>query len=227
MMPVIVIRPEPGCSATLAAARELGLETRGFPLFRIVAQNWQAPPAQAIDAVLLGSANTLRCAGENLALYAGKPAYVVGEATASAAAAAGFTIAASGSGGLQDVVGAITHARLLRLTGEEFVTLELPPGIELTERIVYASQAQPMPAALAEMLAVPAVVMLHSAAAARHFAAECERLGLDRGRLMLAVIGPRVAEAAGPGWRRIGAAPEPSDHALLALATRLCQTAAS
>ena len=227
MMPVIVIRPEPGCSATLAAACELGLETRGFPLFRIVAQNWQAPPAQAIDAVLLGSANTLRCAGENLALYAGKPAYVVGEATASAAAAAGFTIAASGSGGLQDVVGAITHARLLRLTGEEFVTLELPPGIELTERIVYASQAQPMPAALAEMLAVPAVVMLHSGAAARHFGAECARLGLDRGRLTLAVIGPRVAEAAGPGWCRIGAAPEPSDHALLALATRLCQTAAS
>ena len=227
MMPVIVIRPEPGCSATLAAARELGLETRGFPLFRIVARDWEAPPAHKIDAVLLGSANAVRSAGESLAQYAGKPTYVVGQATASAAAAAGFTIAASGSGGLQDVVGAITHARLLRLTGEEFVTLELPPGIELTERIVYASQAQPMPAALAEMLAVPAVVMLHSAAAARHFAAECGRLGLDRGRLTLAVIGPRVAEAAGPGWRRIGAAPEPSDHALLALAMRLCQTAGS
>lgn len=227
MMPVIVIRPEPGCSATLAAARELGLAAHGFALFTIIARNWQAPTAQAIDALLLGSANTLRCAGENLALYAGKPAYVVGGATASAAAAAGFTIAASGSGGLQDVVGAITHKRLLRLTGEEFVKLELPPGTTLTERIVYASQAQPMPAALAEMLAAPAVVMLHSAAAARHFAAECERLGLDRGRLTLAVIGPRVAEAAGPGWRRIGAAPEPSDHALLALAMRLCQTAGS
>ena len=226
-MPVIVIRPEPGCSATLAAARELGLETRGFPLFRIVARDWEAPPAHKIDAVLLGSANAVRCAGESLAQYAGKPTYVVGQATASAAAAAGFTIAASGSGGLQDVVGAITHKRLLRLTGEEFVKLELPPGTTLIERIVYASQARPLPAALAEMLTVPAVVMLHSAAAARHFAAECGRLGLDRGRLTLAVIGPRVAEAAGPGWRRIGTAPEPSDHALLALATRLCQTAAS
>ena len=226
-MPVIVIRPEPGCSATLAAARELGLAAHGFALFTIIARNWQAPTAQAIDALLLGSANAVRSAGESLAQYAGKPTYVVGQATASAAAAAGFTIAASGSGGLQDVVGAITHKRLLRLTGEEFVKLELPPGTTLIERIVYASQARPLPAALAEMLTVPAVVMLHSAAAARHFAAECDRLGLDRGRLTLAVIGPRVAEAAGPGWRRIGTAPEPSDHALLALATRLCQTAAS
>lgn len=227
MMPVIVIRPEPGCSATLAAARELGLEARGFPLFTIDARSWEAPPAPEIDALLLGSANALRWAGQSLAQYAGKPAYVVGEATASAAEAAGFKIAASGMGGLQDVVGAITHERMLRLTGEEFVKLEIPPGITLIERIVYTSKARQMPAELAELLASPAVVMLHSAAAARHFSAECERLGLDRSQLTLAVIGPRVAEAAGPGWRLIGAAPKPSDHALLALATRLCQTAAS
>ena len=227
MMPVIVIRPEPGCSATLVAARELGLEAHGFPLFRIISRSWEAPPASKIDALLLGSANALRCAGDDLARYAGRPAYVVGEATASAAEAAGFTIAASGKGGLQDVIGAITHKRLLRLTGEEFMRLEIPPGITLIERIVYTSKARPMPAELAEMLASPAVVMLHSAAAARHFDAECKRLNLDRSQLTLAVIGPRVAEAAGPGWRMIGAAPEPSDHALLALAERLCQTAAS
>ena len=226
-MQLVVIRPEPGCSATLAASRELGLEAHGFPLFRIISKSWEAPPASKIDALLLGSANALRCAGDDLARYAGRPVYVVGEATASAAKAAGFTIAASGKGGLQDVIGAITHKRLLRLTGEEFMRLEIPPGITLIERIVYASRAEPMLAALAEMLASPAVVMLHSAAAARHFDAECERLNLDRSQLTLAVIGPRVAEAAGPGWRMIGAAPEPSDHALLALATRLCQTAAS
>ena len=227
MMPVIVIRPEPGCNASLAAARELGLEAHGFPLFQIVARSWEAPPAPEIDALLLGSANALRCAGDGLARYAGRPAYVVGEATASAAEAAGFTIAASGKGGLQDVVGAITHKRLLRLSGEEFVKLEIPPGITLIERIVYTNKARQIPTVLAEMLASPAVVMLHSAAAARHFYAECERLGLDRSQLTLAVIGPRVAEAAGPGWRMIGAAPEPSDHALLAMAERLCQTAAS
>ncbi len=227
MIPVIVIRPEPGCSATLAAARELGLEAHGFPLFRIISRSWEAPPASKIDALLLGSANALRCAGDDLARYAGSPVYVVGEATASAAEAAGFTIAAIGKGGLQDVVGAITHKRLLRLTGEEFVTLEIPPGITLIERIVYASQARPVPAELAEMLAFPAVVMLHSAAAARHFSAECRRLGLDRSQITLGLIGPRVAEATGPGWLRIGIAAEPSDHALLALAKRLCQTAAS
>lgn len=227
MMQLVVIRPEPGCSATLAAAREVGLEAHGFPLFRIISRSWEAPPASKIDALLIGSANALRCAGDDLARYAGRPVYVVGEATASAAEAAGFTVAASGKGGLQDVVGAITHKRLLRLTGEEFVRLEIPLGITLIERIVYTSKARPMPAALAEMLVSPAVVMLHSAAAARHFDAECKRLNLDRSQLTLAVIGPRVAEAAAPGWRMIGAAPEPSDHALLALAERLCQTSAS
>ena len=227
MMQLVVIRPEPGCSATLAAAREVGLEAHGFPLFRIISRSWEAPPASKIDALLIGSANALRCAGDDLARYAGRPVYVVGEATASAAEAAGFTVAASGKGGLQDVVGAITHKRLLRLTGEEFVKLEIPLGITLIERIVYTSKARPMPAALAEMLVSPAVVMLHSAAAARHFDAECKRLNLDRSQLTLAVIGPRVAEAAAPGWRMIGAAPEPSDHALLALAERLCQTSAS
>jgi uroporphyrinogen-III synthase len=227
MMPLIVIRPEPGCSATLAAAQKMGLATQGFPLFRIAAKDWQAPAAKAFDALLLGSANALRHGGAGLKLYAGKPAYVVGEATALAAREAGLVVVSSGSGGLQEVLDKAAHPRLLRLAGDEHVALEPPPGITLAERITYVSLPQPMPAALAEMLVRPAVVMLHSAAAARHFAGECGRLGIERNNLILAVISPRTAEAAGPGWGRIATAAQPSDHALLALAGHLCQTAAS
>ena len=166
------------------------------------------------------------CATAVRALPTIPESYVVGEATALAAREAGFVIVASGSRGLQEVLDKATHPRLLCLAGEEHITLEPPSGITLTERITYASRPQTMPAALAEMLARPAVIMLHSAAAARYFTGECGRLGVERGRLNLAVIGPRVAEAAGPGWARIATAAQPSDHALLALASHLCQTTA-
>ncbi len=227
MIPLVVIRPEPGCSATITTAREMGLSASGFPLFKIVPISWEAPAPDSFDALLVGSANALRHGGKDLAQYARLPAYVVGEATAAAARAAGFAIALTGNGGLQAVLDKAAHPRLLRLAGEEHIALEPPHGITLTQRIVYASQPQPMPLVLAELLATPAVIMLHSAVAARHFALECQRLEIDRSQLSLAIIGPRVAEVTGSGWRHSACADEPSDHALLALARRLCQTAAS
>jgi len=38
----------------------------------------------------------------------------------------------------------------------------------------------------------------------------------------LAAISPDTAAAAGPGWERVEVAAEPSDAALLAIASRLC-----
>jgi uroporphyrinogen-III synthase len=227
MIPLVVIRPEPGCSATISTARKMGLKSFGFPLFKIVPTSWEAPAPDSFDALLMGSANALRHGGKDLAQYARLPAYVVGEATAAAARTAGFAIALTGSGGLQAVLDKAAHPRLLRLSGEDHIALEPPQGITLTQRIVYASQPLPMPLVLAELLATPAVIMLHSAVAARHFALECQRLEIDRSQLSLAMIGPRVAEVTGSGWRHSACADEPSDHALLALARRLCQTAAS
>ncbi|MEY4721487.1 MAG: hypothetical protein RIQ46_1212 [Pseudomonadota bacterium] len=221
MIPLIVIRPEPGCAASLAAARAMGLEAHGFPLFSIAALPWQAPPAESFDAVLLGSANALRHGGAELAACRGKPAYAVGEATAAAARAAGLDVVATGRGGLQGLMPRLdpAHRRLLRLCGQERVALEPPPGVSIVERVVYASEALPLPGALAELLRRPAVVALHSAEAARHFAGLCA----DRGPVRLACIGPRVSEAAGTGWAAVEAAPVPDDAALLALAARMCQ----
>jgi uroporphyrinogen-III synthase len=68
-----------------------------------------------------------------------------------------------------------------------------------------------------------ALVLLHSAATARHFAAECDRLGLKRGAIALAVLSPRLAAAAGAGWAAVHVASRPDEAALLALARNLCQ----
>ena len=171
--PIIVIRPEPGCSATVAAGRAAGLDTRGFPLFAIRPRAWQVPPRDTFDALLLGSANAVRHARDALAGWSGVPAYAVGEVTARAARSAGLSVAATGAGGLQALLDTLSGPlRLLRLAGEDHVPMRSPPGITIDTRIAYTTEPQPMPAELAETLRAGAVVVLHSAGAARHFAAE-------------------------------------------------------
>ena len=225
MIPIVAIRPEPGCAASLAAARALGLEAHGFALFVVHPVAWQPPAPGQFDALLAGSANVFRHGGAALAGYRALPVHAVGATTAEAAHAAGFAIASVGSGGLQGVLDTIAPGtRLLRLAGAERIALSVPAGVTMAERTVYASEPQRMPAALVRLLERPAVVLLHSAEAARHFAAECARNGVARGRLSLACIGPRVAAAAGGGWAALATAARPEETALLAKAAELCQT---
>lgn len=225
MVPLVVIRPEPGCTATVSAARDAGLDSQGFPLFAVTPRSWSAPPPDAHDALLLGSANALRHAGPGLAAVRHLPAYAVGETTAEAAREAGITVIGQGQGGLQAVLGQLNpaHKRLLRLAGEERIALSLPAGVAMAERVVYASRAQPMPPELVSLLAEPALIALHSAEAAHHFAAECVRNGLRRARLRLCALGQRIAAAAGDGWGEVAVAADTTDRALLALARQMCQ----
>jgi uroporphyrinogen-III synthase len=222
-LPVLAIRPEPGCAATLAAGEAIGLAIRGVPLFQIRPQPWRGPPANAVDGLLLGSANAVRHAGSELTRFLSKPAYVVGEATADAAREAGLEVAAVGEGGLQNVIDTLPGPlRLLRLAGKEHVPIENSSGVHIRICIVYAAVALPLPSALADELRGGAVVLLHSAAAARHFAGECDRHHVPRQQLRLAALGPRIAAAAGEGWRQCWSAAKPTEGALLALTVELC-----
>lgn len=223
MIPLVVIRPQPGADATAAAASALGLEPQIFPLFEIAPVAWDPPDPAWVDALLVGSANAMRLAGPALARFRDKPVHAVGQTTAEACRAAGFTVATAGTGGLQGVLAGIAAPlRLLRLAGREHVALDPPTGVELVERIVYASIPQRLPQTLAAILQAPAIVLLHSANAASHFAAECDRLGIPRARIALATIGPRVSAACGAGWARIATAATPNDAALLAQVRQLC-----
>ena len=226
MIPLVVIRPEPGCSATVEAARAAGLEAHGFAMFTLAPRVWTPPGAHEVDALIVGSEAAIRHGGEALEALRHLPLYAVGETTAQRARAAGFAVASIGSGGLQQVLETIAPGtRLLRLAGEERVLLYPPRGVTLIERVVYASDPLPMPDALARLLTNQAVVLLHSGASARHFAAELDRLQIRREQVHLAALAPRIAEAAGPGWASCQSAATPSDAALLALARQLCQTA--
>lgn len=225
MVPLVIIRPEPGNEASTMAARAARLDVQSFPLFEVVPKSWEAVLPGRFDAILAGSAQVFRTGGHGLASLHGLPVYAVGEATAAAAREAGFAVAASGSGAMQALLADVgqSHSRLLRLTGQERVSLTLRKGITMEERVVYASQPSTLPPELEALLREPAVVALHSAEAAQHLTAECVRRGIRRAPIRLAALSPRIGAAAGDGWGEVAAAAMPDDKALLALARQMCQ----
>ena len=224
-MRIFAIRPEPGLSSTIDTGAARGLEISGFPLSAIAPCGWTLPDLAGIDALLLGSANAVRHGGAKLAALRHLPVLAVGKATAQVAEQAGFSVAKEGSGGLQALLDQddMPYHHLLRLSGEDHVPVKPPSAVELTTRVVYRVQETGISQEFEIALHGGGLVLLHSAGAAAHFAAECDRLGIDRGRISLAAIGPRVAEAAGPGWLIVRAAAKPSDAELLALAQDMCQ----
>lgn len=228
MTRLIVVRPEPGATATVRAALALGLAAEAHPIFVVRPEPWEPIAREDVDALVFGSANALRHGGSGLDDLRGLPAYCVGETTAAAARAAGFPVARVGSGGLQQVIRspAPEHRRLLRLAGVSRVPLELPPGVTMVTRAVYASVPQALGKELGQALEQPALVMLHSGEAASHFDRLCTQAAIGRARIALAAIGPRVAALAGEGWAAVRTAELPSDAALLALACEMCQDAA-
>lgn len=222
--PAIVLRPEPGLAETLAGLRDRGIESVAAPLFAIEPVAWDAPDPADFDAVLVGSANAFRHAGDGLRQIAGLPVHAVGARTAQAARDAGFVVAETGAGGLQSLLDrASAPTRFLRLAGEKRVALFPSAGVEVAEHIVYRAAPLPLASDVAARMAGGAVVLLHSGEAARHFADECERLGVDRSEVSLAALAPRIAAAAGDGWRSAESAMQPAELALLALSVQMCQ----
>lgn len=223
--PLVLLRPEPGWSASAAAARAAGLEVIGHPLFDAQPMPWSLPGGD-YDGLLVGSATVFAQGGPLLAGLRALPVHAVGEATAKAARAAGFEVVRTGAGGLQALLDASAGqpARYLRLGGAERVELASHPGQRVTECTVYRMVPRQLDPVLTSALATAApVVALHSAAIARQFTAEVERLGVPRGGLFLLALGPRVAREAGLGWAAVHLADAPSAAALLAKAAALCK----
>jgi len=214
MRRVIVLRPEPGASDTMARARKLGLHAVSIPLFAVEPIAWEAPNASAFDGVLLTSANAIRHGGRHLASLRGLKAYAVGSATAHAARAAGFEVAATGDGSVETLLGSLDPGlRLLHLCGDH----RAAAASAVTPIVVYRSRPVERPPVHDVS---DSVVLVHSPRAGRRLAELVE----SRGSIAIAAISKAAADAAGSGWAEIAIADQPSDEALLALAARLCNT---
>ena len=223
MRPVVIVRPEPGASVTAARARALGLEPRTVPLFVIEPVAWDVPDLTGFDALLLTSANAVRHAGPALAALASLPCHAVGPATAAAASAAGLNIVATGTAGAQPLVDAMTsqgHRTILWLTGEDRSPLDAGAA-RIAALVCYRAAEVAAPAGWAAATAGPAILLLHSARAARRAAVLA---GPARNYLIALAISDAVREAAGAGWEQSLSTAHPDDADLLAMAAKLCQT---
>lgn len=220
-LPLVVTRPEPGNSATIARAAALGLDARAMPLFAAYPIDWALPAPTNYDALLLTSAQAVRLAGVQLAELAALPVHAVGKATADAARAAGLTVVQTGTADGQNLLDAMASekiARILWLCGRERSEFD-PRGALLDPRACYGVESAEPPGDWTQVIAAPAVLLAHSARAARRIG---DLVGTSRAHLALVAISPVVAAAAGAGWAERVAAAAPTDAAMLALAHALC-----
>jgi uroporphyrinogen-III synthase len=220
MKPLVITRPEPGATSTAEAAGKLGLDPVKIPLFEVAPIEWITSDPGAVDALLFTSANAVRLGGADLDRLRSLPAHCVGEATADAARAAGFDVASIGASGVDALLESLPPGlRLLHLSGTD---RRAPRSrAEAVETIaVYEARPLPMPAQLGEIEG--SVVALYSPRASERFFTLATEAKLDRGTIAIAAISADAAAAAGDGWERVEAAPEPTDSALLSLAARLC-----
>ena len=219
MRRLVIVRPEPGASATARAAEAIGLEAVKLPLFKVQPVGWVVPDAAEFDALLLTSANALRHGGPALEGLLGMQAHCVGEATAAAAREAGFRVETVGAAGVDWLLSRLpSDLRLLHLCGEH---RREPPGVQSIVAVpVYRSLELPVPQAIGE--AEGAVVCVHSPRAASALARALNGSGLARDSIALAAISEAAAQAAGSGWEAVEAADSPTEARLLAIAARLC-----
>jgi uroporphyrinogen-III synthase len=217
MRKLLLLRPEPGLSASAERARAMGLEVIVCPLFRVEPVEWSVPDPANHDALLLTSANAARLSGRGLEALKSLPVLAVGEATAAAARKHGLRVERVGTGGVDDLLAELPGPRrLLHLAGQDRLETAATEHHAAT-RVVYRSVAIETP----DMPSLEGLVAaVHSPRAGQRLA----DLATARNRTAVAAISAAAALACGEGWERIEVAERPDDASLLVLAATLCHT---
>lgn len=223
MRPLVIVRPEPAASVTARAAAGLGLDVIVLPLFEVEPIDWDPPDPAAFDGLLVTSANAIRHGGGRLDRVRSLPAYCVGEASAREAETAGFTVAATGTGGVDKLLASIPAGlRLAHLCGADRREPDNPAQSIVTIPVYRSVERDP-----GKHIERPqgAVVAIHSPRSGEVFARAADAAGIDRARTAIVAISAEAAASAGEGWEAVEIAASPNDAAILALAARLCNKA--
>jgi uroporphyrinogen-III synthase len=168
-------------------------------------------PDGGFDALVVTSANAVRCGGTILDRLRDLPAHAVGEATAAALREVGIEPVSVGTGGVEGL--ALPSGRLLHLCGDVHKTL--PGDVVAVPVYRMVPTTEPLPDIAG------AVVALHSPSAGSRLD---ELAGSERRTTLVAAISPAAARACGEGWQEVHSAAAPDDESLLALAAALCQS---
>lgn len=221
-MTVWVTRAEPGASATAARLVARGREPLVAPLLAIAPLPFPALPTE-VGALAFTSRNGVAAlAGRpELARLRSLPAFAVGEATAEAARALGFTEVVSAGGDVAALSaliarrqaglgGPVLHPAARERAGE---LLGLDPPAQVVP--VYQALELPLPEAAASAWSRLDAVLVHSPRAARALARAAA--GRDLSRLTAVCISAAAAAPlAGGAWRGVRVAERPDEAALLA-----------
>jgi uroporphyrinogen-III synthase len=220
MMRVAITRAEPDASRTAERVRARGHEAIVAPLLTIVPCAYDTN-TEGAQAIVFTSANGVR-AFPDVRGARHRIVLTVGDATAEAARAAGFSDVRSADGDVTALaalaIAALKPAngKLIHIAGDHVAgdlgSLLRTAGFNLERRLAYTSVAAvTLPEALREPLDV---VLFHSARAAQTFAALAAP---NAGRMIAGCLSAGVAEAAAKtGWKRIVIAPRPREDDLLA-----------
>jgi uroporphyrinogen-III synthase len=229
-MRILVTRPETVAAGLAAALAARGHEAVVAPLLEIEPVPGDALDLAGCQAILLTSANAVtglatRDAPREL------PVFAVGDATAAAAAEAGFGEVRSAGGDARDLARLVlqtlrpTDGALLHACGRDravdFAQLLGPHGFEVRRLVVYAARpAARLPAAAADGLARGTIdaVLLFSPRTAATFARLAGEVGLEGACAKVAVVclSDAVADAVkGLHWRSVVVARTPDTDAAL------------
>ncbi|MGB3335899.1 MAG: uroporphyrinogen-III synthase [Devosia sp.] len=232
VMKMLVTRPEPDAQATLARLDALGIDAIAAPLMLRRTLDGSLPPSDGFTAIVLTSANAIRSLADRgvLAQYRHLPVFAVGDHTAREASEAGFERVSSAAGALQDLVNAMTIARvpgpIFYPTGKhqsaDLAKALAPSGIMVATSKVYdmvAAEALPE-GVLVELGGQIDAVLAYSRRSAEIFATLAATMPREsRSRLAMLCLSEAVA---GPlleaRFSRISLADRPDEDAMMSLA---------
>ncbi|WEK04279.1 MAG: uroporphyrinogen-III synthase [Candidatus Devosia phytovorans] len=233
LMRMLVTRPEPDAQGTLARLDALGIEAIAAPVMVRQALDVSLPPPDGFTAMVLTSANSVRTLVERgvVETYGHLPVFAVGDRTARDATEAGFVRVSSAAGALQDLVNAMTIAKLkgplFYPTGKhqsaDLGKALAPLGIMVATAKIYEMVAvDALPPAVLENLGngVLTAVLAYSRRTAEIFASLASTLTpAQRSAITMLCLSEVVAEPLLENhFNRIALADRPDEDAMMALA---------
>ena len=223
MIPLVLLRPQPGNNASATRAREMGLTVIQIPLFDVLPADGGPLPAGPFDALLLTSINGVRFGATIMSAFAGLPIYAVGEATAYAARIAGHQQVITGGGDAQStamMMAADGRRNVLHIAGEDVRPFD-SQGMNILRHTVYRSVERDTDAVRTALKGLgPLVVAVHSPRAAIQFASLIP--ATRRMRIHVVAISDAAARVCGKGWASVTVSEAPNDTALLHCVETLC-----
>lgn len=223
MIPLVLLRPQPGNDASATRARDMGLTVIQVPLFDVLPADGGPMPTGPFDALLLTSINGVRFGATIMAAFAGTPIYAVGEATAYAARIAGHENVITGGGDAQSTAAMIAadgRRSVLHIAGEEVRPYD-SLGVGVVRYTVYRTVERDIATVRAALSRLgPAVIAVHSPRAGIQLTLLIP--ATRRMRLHVVAISEGAARVCGKGWASLTVSERPDDTALLHCVETLC-----